>query len=153
MGLGDTTWGNPSGEAEGAHVWLFWSAVVPCERKHRDLPPFLTLFPHPGFHLPASDCRTESSILSWKGPTRAIESNSLCVTWVWCHSLDFHKTSGDNPWLQFWISTVSLCSGGSGRSIPSSTGTIYHGDAAGFQRRQKENTGNVFIKGYKRFAV
>lgn len=60
---------------------------------------------------------------------------------------------GDNPWLQFGISRVSLQSRGSGWGIPSSTGTIYHQDAAGFQQRQKENTGNVFIKRYKRFAV
>lgn len=60
---------------------------------------------------------------------------------------------GDNPWLGFQIGAVSLQSRGSGWSIPSSIGTIYHQDAAGFQQRQKENTGNVFIKRYKRFAV
>lgn len=63
------------------------------------------------------------------------------------------RAGGDNPWLQFGISTVSLQSRGSGWGIPSSIGTIYHQDAAGFQQRQKENTGNVFIKRYKRFAV
>lgn len=61
------------------------------------------------------------------------------------------RAGGDNPWLQLRISTVSLQSRGSGWDIPSSTGTIYHQDEAGFQ--QKENTGNVFIKRYKRFAV